>query len=182
MKERKEVTWREFVRRSIKAGVAVSAADGLGLLFHNREQGRPPKSPRLFNGDFRRSGQEGEARMAICVGDAPGEITRAAVSALGGMRRFVAEGESVCIKPNAAWDRILEQAANTHPEIVRVVVAMCLEAGARKVTVTDVSCNDPLRSFARSGIGRAAQEQGAAVLIPRMQDFGEVMLHGKIAV
>ncbi|MFQ5845151.1 MAG: metal ABC transporter solute-binding protein, Zn/Mn family, partial [Planctomycetota bacterium] len=51
----------------------------------------------------------------------------------------------------ARGDRDPRHAANTDPEVVASVVAMCLEAGAGRVVVTDGSCNDPRRCFSRSG-------------------------------
>jgi len=80
------------------------------------------------------------------------------------MQRFVSPGETVLIKPNCAWDRTPEQAANTNPEVVAELVRQCFDAGARRVVVADVTCHDPRRSFRRSGIGPAAKKAGAVVL------------------
>ncbi|MGA7828138.1 MAG: DUF362 domain-containing protein [Geobacteraceae bacterium] len=78
-----------------------------------------------------------------------------AINALGGMRRFVRPGNVVVVKPNIGWDRTPEQAANTHPLVVRAVVSEALRAGARKVKVFDRSCNDPRRCYVTSGIDAA---------------------------
>ena len=45
------------------------------------------------------------------------------------MRRFVARGDVVVVKPNIGWDRAPEQAANTNPVLVAEVVRLCQEAG-----------------------------------------------------
>jgi uncharacterized protein (DUF362 family) len=63
-----------------------------------------------------------------------------------------ARGESVLIKPNLGWDRLPEQAANTDPDVIAELVRQCRAAGASRIVVTDISCNDPRRCFARSGI------------------------------
>jgi uncharacterized protein (DUF362 family) len=73
------------------------------------------------------------------------------------MGTFVRAGQKVVVKPNIGWDRTVEQAANTHPEVVVAVVRMCLEAGAAEVTVLDRSCNDPRLCFRRSGIEAAVE-------------------------
>ena len=77
----------------------------------------------------------------------------------------------VVIKPNIAWDRTPEQAANTNPLAVAEMVRQCLDAGAKKVIVTDVSCNEPHRCFQRSGIARAASDEGAEVVLPEERLF-----------
>jgi len=92
------------------------------------------------------------ATLAVARNGSPQAMTRAAVAALGGMKAFVSQGDIVVVKPNIGWDRKPEQAANTHPEVVKAVVAMCLEAGAKKVRVMDRTCNDPRRCYKRSGI------------------------------
>ncbi len=80
-----------------------------------------------------------------------------AIDKLGGMKKFVNPGETVVVKPNMAWDRPPEMAANTHPLVVRRIVEMCLEAGAKKVKVFDRTCHDARRAYANSGIQAAVE-------------------------
>jgi hypothetical protein len=61
----------------------------------------------------------------------PGMV-RQLVDAMGGMNRFVKKGDTVVVKPNIGWDRTVEQAANTHPEVVTALAALALEAGPQK--------------------------------------------------
>ena len=79
---------------------------------------------------------------------------------LGGIRAFVRRGDRVVVKPNIGWDRKPEQAANTHPDIVKAVVRQCLDAGAKQVLVFDRTCNDARRSYANSGIKAAVESIG----------------------
>ena len=104
--------------------------------------------------------------MAIIQGDDPALLARQAVEELGGMRRFVSRGDVVLVKPNIGWDRTPEQAANTNPDVVAEIVHQCLGAGAKRVMVTDVSCNEARRCFQRSGIAEAAQRAGAEIILP----------------
>lgn len=97
------------------------------------------------------------ATLGVARNGTPEAMTRAAVEKLGGMKAFIASGDVVVVKPNIGWDRTPEQAANTHPEVVKAVVAMCLEAGAKQVKIMDRPCNDPRRCYQRSGIQPAAQ-------------------------
>ena len=64
--------------------------------------------------------------------------------------------------------------------MVAEISRLCLEAGARRVTVTDVSINEPRRSFARSGIAAAARAAGAEVIFPEERLFREVDLRGQV--
>lgn len=101
--------------------------------------------------------------LAVVRGASPGKIVRAAIDALGGIRRFVSRGAVVVVKPNIAWDRVPEQAGNTNPEVVAAVVKLCFEAGAKKVKVFDRPVNDPRRCYVQSGIEPAAKAAGADV-------------------
>jgi uncharacterized protein (DUF362 family) len=99
------------------------------------------------------------AREPSVVGVAEGkdhaQVTRTALTLIGGMRRFVKPGDVVVVKPNMGWDRTPEQAANTNPLVVRAVVEEALAAGAKKVKVFDRTCNDERRCYVNSGIAEA---------------------------
>jgi len=101
--------------------------------------------------------------LACIQGDSPGAITKEAVTALGGLNRFVAKGDVVMIKPNIGWDRTPEMAACTNPEIIKTLVGMSLSAGAKKVVVMDNTTNQAQRCYVRSGIQEAAKAAGADV-------------------
>lgn len=106
--------------------------------------------------------------------------TRNAITALGGMTRFVKSGNTVVVKPNMGWDRAPQYAANTNPEVVRAVVEECLQAGAKKVKVFDRTCNDERRCYVSSGIQSALRGM-KNVEVKFMEDerFRKVPLHGR---
>ncbi len=118
--------------------------------------------------------------LAVISGGSPRQLVQRALAELGGVQRFVSRADIVIVKPNIAWDRTPEQAANTNPDVVAEVVRQCWSAGAKKVIVTDVSCNDPRRCFERSGIANAARLEGAEILLPDPEKFREVNLGGDI--
>jgi len=118
--------------------------------------------------------------MVVAQGEDPRALVRKALEGLGGVRRFIGRGDVVVVKPNIAWDRTPEQAANTNPLAVAEMVRQCLEAGAKKVIVTDVSCNEPRRCFQRSGIASAASAEGAEVVLPEEPRFRAVDLRGDV--
>jgi uncharacterized protein (DUF362 family) len=116
----------------------------------------------------------------VAQGGEPRALVQRALEDLGGIRRFVSRQDVVVIKPNIAWDRTPDQAANTNPEVVAEVVRQCWQAGAKRVIVTDVSCNEPRRCFQRSGIQAAARAEGAEVILPDPDLFREVDLGGVV--
>jgi uncharacterized protein (DUF362 family) len=107
-------------------------------------------------------------------GESPYAITKKAVEALGGMEKFVSRQAIVMIKPNIGWNRSVEQAADTNPEVVKAVVEMALNAGAKKVIVMDNPCHKAEDTYKRSGIEAAAKEAGAEV---RYADENRLIIH-----
>lgn len=114
---KKSLSRREFLR--LHAGAALALAAG----------GFPAMSPR-------NASAAEIPDIAIVTGN-PGAAVRAAVGMLGGMGAFVKRGSRVVIKPNMSFARGLESGTNTHPEVVRELVAMCRQAGASKIRVLD---------------------------------------------
>jgi len=106
---------------------------------------------------------EGYPDLAVIQGESPSQITKEAIAALGGIKRFISKGDTVIVKPNIGWDRKPEQAACTNPEVVKALVELCQEADAKEVIVLDNTINPARRTYARSGIAEAAKQAGAKV-------------------
>ena len=117
--------------------------------------------PEIIFADFP-AGEE-FPRVAVVKGGSPGEMTRKAIEMLGGIGRFVKQGDTVVVKPNIGWDRRPEYAANTNPDVVAETIRICLSAGADKVMVFDRTCNNAKRCYSSSGIADAAESAGAFV-------------------
>jgi len=107
------------------------------------------------------------------------KLTRRAIEAVGGMKRFVSKGDVVWIKPNMAWNRTPEQGANTNPEVVATLVTLCLEAGAKQVKVGDNTCNDARQSYPNSGIEAAAKGAGADIVYIDGNRFKDMAMKGE---
>lgn len=136
---------RTFVRTTLQTALAASAAGGVAALDLLAAPAAAAEAPAL----------------AVRRGQDIPKLVRDAVEALGGMRAFVKPGSEVVVKPNIGWDRTVELAANTHPEVVRAVVELCLDAGARRVRLFDRTCNDPRRCYTQSGIAAALEALGS---------------------
>jgi uncharacterized protein (DUF362 family) len=171
---------REFLLRAGKAAALAGGTAALGLAIHNRDLGVKKHDTEERVKSFQSKDIPDLPQMTIAKGDDPAALVRAAVEALGGMKRFISRGDIVAIKPNIGWARVPGQAANTNPDMVREVVMLCLDAGAKKVVVSDVSLNDPQRSFDLSGIRVAAAKVGAEVVLPQERHFRERQLGGEM--
>ena len=171
---------REALIKLLRLGGLGAATAGLGLWLRSRS--RRPEEARALEviRDLRVPPDPSLPEMVVAQGDDPRQLVRKALEELGGVKRFIRRGDVVVVKPNIAWDRTPEQAANTNPDVVAEVVRLCLEAGARSVIVTDVSTNEPRRAFQRSGIAAAARAAGAEIILPEERKFKEVDLRGEV--
>lgn len=108
------------------------------------------------------------------TGESPYTLAKKAVETLGGMSKFVSKGDVVMVKPNIGWNRTVEQAACTNPEVIKAVVEMVMNAGAKKVIVMDNTCHKAEDAYSRSGILEAAKGAGADV---RYVDENRMVVH-----
>jgi uncharacterized protein (DUF362 family) len=128
---------REFLKRAATLGLLAGAGRWL-VMPEELWAMAPPDKPQPL--------------IAKTEGTKWDRITGEAIQKLGGMKKFVNSGETVVVKPNMAWARAPEMAANAHPDVVRQVVELCLDAGAKQVKVLDHTCHDARRAYKQSGI------------------------------
>jgi uncharacterized protein (DUF362 family) len=172
---------REVVKRLFGGAAVMGLGVGSAMVSLDDGRRRPGQAvarPRPI--DRRPSPSAGLPDLAVIHGSAPRDMVRAAVDRLGGISRFVERGDRVLIKPNIGWERTPLLAANTSPLVVAALIELCRGAGARSVIVGDVSCNDARRSYDRSGIGRAAAESGAEVVLPGRRRFRQTAVGGEV--
>jgi uncharacterized protein (DUF362 family) len=177
------LTRREAMLQLLRVG-GVAASAGAAAVWLGQHSFRPVASlAEQARRDHRVSANPQDPQfphLTVVQGGEPRELVQRALADLGGIRRFVSHQDIVVLKPNIAWDRTPEQAANTNPEVVAEVVRQCWQAGAKRVIVTDVSCNEPRRCFQRSGIQAAARAEGAEVILPDPELYREVDLGGVV--
>jgi uncharacterized protein (DUF362 family) len=118
-----------------------------------------------------KAGRQQQPVVVVAEKDKPAELVRKAIKALGGMGRFVKKGNRVLIKPNIAFARPPEGAANTNPEVVAELVQLCFEAGAKEVIVLDYTLDPARITYEMSGIAKAAETKGARVVYVSPRDF-----------
>ncbi len=149
-----DISRRDF----IKAGLGVAAASML------------PKS--LF-------GQETAAATGPAIGVARGDkskLVKAAIDLVGGIGRYVREGDRVCIKPNISFAANVECGATTSVGVTKQLVELCLEAGAAKVIVLDHTIADAGLCVEKSGMQGAVVDPDRVSLVTLDQErfFAEV--------
>jgi uncharacterized protein (DUF362 family) len=171
---------RDFIKKTFPATAIGVSSVGLGLLFHNREVRKETKVEEAKILNLGVPDDVSFPKMVIVNGSNHPALIEAAINALGGIKRFINSNDTVLIKPNIGWDRVPEQAANTNPEVVKTIVSLCLKAGAKKVFVTDISCNEYMRCFSRSGIKDAVESVGGIVELPNDNKLKDVNMGGDV--
>jgi uncharacterized protein (DUF362 family) len=192
-----QLTRREMLARGAGAVLAAGVAAAGGYWLSTRastpegSNARRSSTPDAAPGLSARSGlpdyfaaielPAASPRIGIATGEETniGQIVRTAIGGLDpalGLRRFVAPGDVVVIKPNVGFDRPPHLGATTHPEVLRALIRLCREAGARRIIVTDNPIESPEACFARSGIRAVVEEEGAEAVWPTGSDFENVVL------
>ena len=178
-KREPEISRRQFLLRAAGTCGFAAVAGAWGYVFYSKEPVHRSDTKILTFKDYRTEEKKVYPHLAVVRGTNVEKMVRAAVDRIGGMTRFVSTNDKVLLKPNAAWDRQPEQAANTNPAVVGALVKLCFEARAAEVWVTDVSVNDPYRCFARSGIEDATKRAGGKIKFTSESDFVLTDLKGE---
>lgn len=177
----KRLTRRECLTRGAGAVLAAGAAAVGGYLLYDPEG--DAGLLKLSNSNARLNNYFAEVdfpasnpRVSIATGDERRieQMVRAAVGGLDpslGIKRFITKEDVVLIKPNVGFDRPPYLGATTHPEVLRAVIRLCKEAGARKIIITDNPIESPRACFAKSGIGQVAEAEGAIIVLPERGRF-----------
>ena len=173
----KDIDRREFLKRSLKAGISVALAGAASYILYDPDGPPPGRKPHedVNLPDFSIGKEDGKT---ICAarGEDRKKTLAAAIQALGGIGRFVRPGDIVAIKPNAAFASSPELCATSHPDLVAELARLCIGAGAKRVIVIDNPINDPASCFYLSGIERAARAAGADIVMPGQDQFRSMTL------
>jgi uncharacterized protein (DUF362 family) len=140
---------RDFFRKSIGAGLTLAAGS--------------PVLARLTE-----TTPLAQAKVPVDVAAVSGsdylKNTIKAVEILGGMKAFVPKGSKVALLPNV---QSRNPGTFTKPEILRAVVRMCREAGAKEVNILSWQ---PMKSWEDCGLAKPAAEEGAALKLFELKE------------
>jgi uncharacterized protein (DUF362 family) len=109
--------------------------------------------------------------LAVVKGDVVDKNLRAAIALLGGMERYVKKGGKVVVKPNVLTGRPPEYATTTSPELMKAVIAMCWEAGAKEVVVLDNPTTNHRSAFDVSGLAQAVSDADGKLVYLASRDY-----------
>ena len=169
---------REFLTKTGRA-VALASVAGEAVLFNNSCQSGGYRKTTVAKPDFEVAVDPQIPKVVLARNENHAEALSKALDAIGGIGRFVTKGERVLLKPNVAFDRVPEQAVNTNPVLVGEMTRQCKNAGASEVLVTDYGSHNPRKTFSRSGIKSAVEQNGGRILYLDEGDFLEDNLKGR---
>lgn len=180
--ERLHITRREFLFRAGTAGALIAGSIAGGFSLWQRKHFLPGfQAEKGFHlPSFRVEESTGLPSMAIAHGSDHEKTISAAIGALGGMQRFIQQGDTVVIKPNVAFDRPPALGATTHPDALRAVAKLVFAAGAAKILIADNPINSPAGCFLKSGLRAVANELNLQLLYPETNSFAPIQLDGEI--
>jgi uncharacterized protein (DUF362 family) len=173
-----QVSRREFLLRSAKAGAAIAAASALSYAIYDKTGPAAHKEAQTLVTipDFSVSPIQ-DKTMSIVAGTDRKATVNKAIDLLGGIERFIKPGDRVLIKPNVGFAKAPSLGATTNPELIAEVAKLCYaRGGAKQVFVTDNPISDPESCFTLSGIGKAASGAGAKVMLPKDSYFKPLTL------
>ncbi len=175
----RNISRREFFRRTLKAGASVAAAGAAAYWLYDVKGPTGAETGDLVTlKDYSVPKVDGQMISVVKSADRTAAVNKA-IDLLGGIQRFVKPGERVLIKPNVAFASAPGIGATTDPALVAEVVRLCYKLGqAREVFVTDNPINDPESCFSYTGIGKACVEAGAKVVLPKESYFRPTTLKG----
>jgi uncharacterized protein (DUF362 family) len=133
---------REFLKKGLRAGL--TAAVG-GSLF-GRFAGHPPPALAKDLPD-----------VAVAWGDDYGRSALKAVELLGGIERFVPENSRVAILANVQSSH---PGTFTSPAVLRSVLRLCRQAGAKEVNLLSWQA---LKNWESTGLAKVVSEEGASL-------------------
>ena len=170
----RDCTRRDFLR--IAGGAAAGAALAAAGCGGTQAPADPPQDGRLASPPASPAARGGtRPPLAVARGGDAEAITAAAITALGGMKRFVKQGADVVIKPNICTGyHGPEYAATTNPAVVGALVGLCRAAGAARVRVMDMPFGGPAEeAYRTSGIQDAVERAGGEMHIMAPTRFRE---------
>jgi uncharacterized protein (DUF362 family) len=149
---------RDFITK----GIGFTIATGLMAKYH------PVLASESSSGLFKGNS---DYDLVAVMGGEPDIMFDRAISAMGGMGRYVKKGMKVVVKPNIGWDRSPDFGANTNPLLVKRIIEHCFQAGAKEVLVFDNPCDQWKKCYTNSGIEQAVKDAGGKIVPANTESY-----------
>jgi uncharacterized protein (DUF362 family) len=103
------------------------------------------------------------------------QAVEAAVKALGGISRFVARGETVVLKPNAARPLEPGNPENTDWRVVEAAVTLAKKARPKRIVIAEGAFGmNTLECFEKTGVAEVARRHGVELIDINKEEFAKV--------
>jgi len=154
---------REFIKKSLQ--LLVYLFFGGKLLAAEKET-----SKKLI---LKKTIQSKKTKLIVVKGKNIDEMLKIALKEK--IKKLVKKNSKIFIKPNAAFPRTPQQAANTNPEIIKSLGKILRAAGAGEIVLSDNPAGGHYTiTYKISGIEDAAKEVGIKIVPPNNRNFVEV--------
>ena len=180
-KNNSDISRREFIIRSIKAGSAIVVTGTIAAILYDSKGPQVKEKQDIIKlPDYTIKPIKGKT-ISIVKGKKRSQTLQKAFDLLGGLSRFIVKGDKVLIKPNIAFATSPTLGATTHPEIITTMIDLCFKAGASKVSILDNPINDPASCYLLTGIEDAVKNTKADLILPKENLFRNMTLkNGKL--
>ncbi|HPP75791.1 MAG TPA: DUF362 domain-containing protein, partial [Armatimonadota bacterium] len=108
------------------------------------------------------------------------KTVRDAISLVGGIDKYVREGQIVALKPNQTLFKLATDGSTTSPRMIQALIKICKEAGAKDVWVMEAAGHAQMTRHvcAITGMTSAVKEAGGRMIFldeiaHKVVDFGE---------
>lgn len=115
---------------------------------------------------------ESEQALTVAISDA--------LASLGGLKSYIKQGAKVLLKPNQTLFKQSYSGSTTSPRLIRVLIRLCFEAGAKEIWVAEASghAQRSREVMAQTGMVQAVKGTGAHLIYldeiaEKVFDFGE---------
>lgn len=165
MEREDSITRREFIKAFTEKIILSGGILGVASFFARRKVSSFDFSIKPFDfkteagaGSFLIVSSKDKRKLKELLGDAFDRI--------GGIGRFISPSDKVLIKVNCGFARPAWVGATTSPEVVRAMVELCSDAGAKDIFVFDNPINTPYLCYEISGIKEAIESTSARIIYP----------------
>jgi len=147
---KKNINRRDFIKQSTRFGLSLALGSTLIPGIFSRYSGGALRTEKVD--------------LAVVSGNDYFKSTLKAVEMLGGIEKFVPRNSTVALLPNTQSNH---PGTYTKPDIVRAVIKMCKQAGAREINCLSWL---PEKYWEATGLGKVIKNEGVTLKIVDLKD------------